>query len=73
MSAHFSAGDLRALADALDSLTETTLRTSVLVERYGEASVTMHDEPIRLRWESGDSTAEAQQGGRYVVELPVGT
>lgn len=64
--AYFSAQDLRALADMLDSLTEATARTGVTVSSYGGEHLTLNGHVIRLDWEppNGEKT------GRYLVDYP---
>ncbi|MDX3026727.1 hypothetical protein [Streptomyces scabiei] len=72
MSALFSAADLRTLADALDSLTETSARTGVIVRDYSDGHITMNDHVIRLRWEDSEEPGTLAQptSGRYVIEFP---
>jgi hypothetical protein len=65
MSATFDAADLRALANALDHMTETTRQTGVLLYGYDDAHVTHHDHVMRVRWLGGGDSND-----RYVLDLP---
>ncbi|MFE6379217.1 hypothetical protein [Streptomyces roseolus] len=77
MATEFTAGDLRALADALDALTEATRTTGVRTWGYnGEMHVQLHGQPLRASWQDGDPVAKTldgttlRGGGQYVVEIP---
>lgn len=77
MAVHYSADDLRALADALDELTRKTQKAGVLSD--GEITLEDQGHVIRLHWQGDDECAVAFQDGpeemlrargRYVVEFP---
>ncbi|MER7833491.1 hypothetical protein [Streptomyces sp. NPDC095602] len=75
--AAFTSEDLRALADALDSLTETTTRTGVQLQGYNDTQFQLHGHVMRLLWLPGDdahttASGETLGGGtdRYAVEFP---
>lgn len=65
MSAAFTADDLRAIADVLDQMTETTQRTGVRLYGYDDAHITQHDHVMRVGWQANDDG-----GGRYVLDVP---
>lgn len=78
MAALFTAADLRALADALDALTETTGKTRVTLGGYNHGEITLQDHVIRVQWRDPDDlpdhatykdAAEAARGA-YTVEFP---
>lgn len=64
--AHFSAANLRDLADMLDALAEATARTGVTVTSYGDDHLTANDHVIRIDWQPGDG----ENRGQYVADWP---
>ncbi|MGW5122981.1 hypothetical protein ACWEQ7_02770 [Streptomyces sp. NPDC004069] len=73
MAEHFSADDLRTLADALDSLTEATQSTGVVFGGYNHGEIRLKDHVIRAPWRAAeDAAAEgtARARGEYVIEFP---
>ncbi|MEU2180098.1 hypothetical protein [Streptomyces thermolilacinus] len=75
--AAFTSDDLRALADALDGLTETTSRTGVQLQGYNDTQFRLHDHVMHLLWLPGDDVHATASGetlaarpGRYAVEFP---
>lgn len=61
--------DLRALADALDGLKETTRTTHVVFGGYSTDSLTFKDMVITVCWEPTKGSADDLPEGRYVVEF----
>lgn len=62
-----TADDLRALAEALDRLTDVAVKTSVEMGGYsGDPQVTFKGHALRLTWQAGIDDA----AGRYAVEIP---
>ncbi|WP_432159075.1 hypothetical protein [Streptomyces sp. bgisy153] len=66
MSELFTAGDLRALADAVELLNGTTQKTGVVISGWGDGEIRVRDVVIRLQWRKDDEAAS----GEYVVEFP---
>ncbi|WP_435173282.1 hypothetical protein [Actinacidiphila sp. bgisy145] len=61
--------DLRALADALDCLHQTTTQTRVIIDGYSDTQVTFRDSVLRLTWEPTKGSANDMPEGRYVVQF----
>ncbi|WP_073946514.1 hypothetical protein [Streptomyces kebangsaanensis] len=73
MAEHFSADDLRALADALDRLTDATQSTGVVFRGYNDGEIQLRDHVIRAPWRAAEDTATqdtARARGQYVIEFP---
>lgn len=73
MAAHFTAADLRALADMVDAINEATRRTGVVVKGWQGEHLMLKDHAIRLEWrETGGEGAQVGHylGHHYVVEYP---
>lgn len=68
MSANFTSGDLRRLADALDAMAEMSTATGVTVTAYSDTQITINDHVIRISWQEADG----EQSGRYLAEWPEG-
>lgn len=66
-AACMTADDLRALAEALDRLTDIAAKTAVEMGGYcGDPQVTFNGHALRLTWQPGTD----EQGGRYTVNIP---
>lgn len=65
MSAQFSAADLRTIAEVMDTLTQATQRTSVVVEGYGDTRITLRGHVMRLHWVAENEPDE----GQYLIEM----
>lgn len=68
MSANFTSGDLRRLADALDAMAAMSAETGVTVTAYSDAQITVNDHVIRIFWRE----AAGEEPGQYLVEWPEG-
>lgn len=68
MSADFTAGDLRRLADALDAMAAMSTETGVTVTAYSDTQITINGHVIRISWQEADG----DEPGHYLAEWPEG-
>ena len=69
----FTSEGLRQLADALDGLAKIERETGVLIEGYGENTLTVDGDTFRfLRRATGGDLAEAPELVDYAVEIREG-